>query len=84
MLLPLRLHNIMPRKVKFNSARQASARKETAKNKDCGGGGKFTKVCVHATACDEDVTNHNIITQWILNKTIGMSEVGGSLLRYRW
>ena len=47
----------MPRKVKFNSARQACARK-TAKKKDRGGGGKFTKV--HATACDEDVSASHI------------------------
>jgi hypothetical protein len=35
----------MPRRGEFNSARQASGRK-TAKNKDRGGGGKFTKVRV--------------------------------------
>jgi hypothetical protein len=47
----------MPRKVKFNSAWQAGARK-TAKNKNRGGGGKFTKV--HATACDQDVSASHI------------------------
>ncbi len=46
----------MPRKVKFNSARQASARK-TAKNKDRGGGGKFTKVCVSPIFSKEDALN---------------------------
>ncbi len=43
MLLPLRLHNTMPRKQKFNSARGYNARK-TAKNKKRGGGGRFTKI----------------------------------------